>query len=214
MVKQPERPAFTFNMFTTTSQLKRFLQAFEGFEADWESQGYESLSSKEADQRLSGKAPYPPEWKTEGPINFAFGPPHFIQFIAFLKEPATTAALEVIFAGILHATLHRFRGFFAGRSGKVPVMQFPIKFCPSLWFEREQVLVTIVADIESPGDFRPAELLIPEGFIRARQWLDRHGVTHPYLTYYIRNGRLDVKPTLSQQSRIEPGTVTTTRPRR
>lgn len=57
------KPAFTFNMFGTTTQQRRFLEAFEGFEAEWESQGFKALDSKEAAQRLSGLPPYPLECK-------------------------------------------------------------------------------------------------------------------------------------------------------
>jgi hypothetical protein len=133
-----------------------------------------------------------------------------MQFIAFLKEPATTAAIEVILAGILHAALKRFgRVFGDHQDGKKPDkpgpdeqksdgpenIQLPIKFLPTLWFAHEEVLVTVMANIETHADFKIAELLVPEGFRRAAQWIDRHGVTHPYLTYHIRNGMLDNKPT-------------------
>ena len=40
-----------------------------------------------------------------------------MQFIAFLKEPATTAAIEVILAGILHAALKRFGRVFGDHQG-------------------------------------------------------------------------------------------------
>ena len=194
-----KKAAFTFNMFATVSQQRAFLEVFEGFEDEWESKGFDSLSSKQADSRLSGLPPYPVEWKTNEPTASAFGPPHFFQFLAFLQEPATTAAIEVLLGGILHAVLGRFRKFFGRRSPKHSNLQLPIKFCPALWFEQEQVLVTIVAEIRSPEDFKLSELLVPEGFVRAGKWIKSHGVTHPYLTYHIRNGKLDGKPTLSEQ---------------
>jgi hypothetical protein len=192
------KPGFTFAMFASSSQQRDFMEAFDGFEQEWESQGYESLSSSQTKGRLSGRTPYPEEWMPKGPINAAFGPPHFIQFIAFLKDPFTVATIEVILAGILHSALTRFRRLFGEGKGKKTI-QLPVKLCPTLWFACEEVLVTIIADIETPEDFRAAELLIAEGFRRASLWIDHHGVTHPYLTYHIRNGNLDVKPTLSQR---------------
>jgi len=65
-------------MFGTTTQQRRFLEAFEGFEAEWESQGFKALDSKEAAQRLAGLSPYPREWKKEGPTASAFYT-HFLQ---------------------------------------------------------------------------------------------------------------------------------------
>jgi hypothetical protein len=191
------KPAFTFKVFATTGQQQHFMEAFEGFDAEWESQGYQGLSGAAAHRRLLGRPSVPEKWKTEGPINFAFGPPHFYQFIEFLREPATTAVIEVFLGGILHAVLLRFRKVFADHEDEKKNIALPIKFCPSLWFGHEEVLVTIVADIETPADYKVAEVLIPEGFKRAATWIQRHGVTHPYLTYYIRDARLDVKPTLS-----------------
>jgi hypothetical protein len=129
----------------------------------------------------------------------AFGPPHFYQFIAFLKEPATTATIEVFLEALLHAVLQRFHKVFGHKGGAGKDIQLPIKLCPSLWFEHDEVLVTVVANIESLSDYKTAKLLIPEGFKRAGTWLERHGVTHPYLTYYIRDGKLDVKPALSMR---------------
>ncbi len=196
------KPAFTFNMFGTTTQQRRFLEAFEGFEAEWESQGFKALDSKEAAQRLSGLPPYPLEWKKEGPTASAFYT-HFLQLIEFLKEPATTATIEVALGGFLHAALHRFSKFF-GHPEKGPTMQFPITFCPSMWFEQSEVLVTVVAEIQSPEEFKLAELLIPGGFRRAAQWVERHGITHPYITYFIQDGRLDNRPTLSEHPPTKP----------
>ena len=156
----------------------------------------------------------PGSWKTAGPINAEFGPPHFLQFIAFLQEPATKAAIEVIVGGILHAAFARFRRLFGGgaepakEESKKPenaagsnddrTIQLPMKLCPTMWFAHEEVLVMIIADIEKPEDFKSAEPLISEGFRRAGQWIGRHGVTHPFMTYHIRNGVLESKPTLSE----------------
>jgi len=77
-------------------------------------------------------------------------------------------------------------------------------FCPSVWFEQSEVLVTVVAEIQSPEEFKLAELLIPEAFRRAAQWVERHGVTHPYITYFIQDGRLDNRPTLSEHPPTKP----------
>jgi len=198
----PEKPAFTFNMFGTTTQQRQFLQVFEGFEAEWESQGFKALDSKEAAQRLSGHPTYPLEWKKEGPTASAFYT-HFLQLVEFLREPATTAAIEAALGGFLHAALHRCSKFFA-HPEKGPTMQFPIPFCPSMWFEQSEILVTVFAEIQSPEEFKVAELLIPEGFRRAAQWVEHHGITHPYITYFIQDGRLDSRPTLSEHPPTKP----------
>jgi hypothetical protein len=197
------KPAFTFVIGANSPQLRAFLENFTGFEAEWEAIGYEVLTGEQTTQRLSGKSSVPDEWRTKGITASAFGPPHFFQFLAFLKEPATTAVLEVFIAGILHAALKRFGGVFGAHSDKHPHVQFPIMFCPALFFEREEVLVTIVAEIGSPADFQIAELLVPEGFQRAAAWLEHHGVTHPYLTYFIHNSNLDARPTLSDRPPLE-----------
>lgn len=197
MDRNAEKPAFTYAMFATSSQLAKLLDALKGFEEEWQSQGYEELSAKQAAERLSGRALFPEDWKTERPIAYVLGAPDFLQLLILLKEPAIGAAIELVLGGILHAFLRRIAAIFPTVANKRPDIKLPMRFCPSLWLEHHQVLITVVAVIESTAGFKMADLLIPEGLRRAGQWLGQHGVTHPYVTYYIWNGNLDTKPTLS-----------------
>jgi len=66
-----------------------------------------------------------------------------------------------------------------------------------MWFEAEQVLVTVICDLDQPSDFTLAETLVPLAFQRAADWLERNGRTHPYMTYRIKDGKLNNLPALT-----------------
>ena len=70
-------------------------------------------------------------------------------------------------------------------------------FCPAMYFEAEQVLVTAEMAIRKPEDYACAEILVPQAFERAVNWLERNGRQAPYLTYRIDDCKLNSFPTIS-----------------
>ena len=198
MKKAPESPAnaFTFKVSGSTIH-RRFDEAFRGFVKEMKSQGYAQLGHSEGFQSFSDR---PGAWKTKyrGTYASAFGPPEFIQIIALLAEPVSKAVIEVFALGFMRAALSRFKKLFSSKTkDREAALRFPIRFRPAIWLDSEEVLITVIADIESPGDFKAAEQLIPRAFYQATKFLERRSVTHPYVTYRIKNGKLNNIPTLS-----------------
>lgn len=192
--------AYTFNMFGSASFQQTFLESFTGFESQMDKLGISALSGAEADASFSGFAEYPPAWKTRGYVASAFHPPTFLQIVAILKDPFSKELIAWSLGAFFKAAFERVGRLFGGsKEPAAKTLSFPVQFRPAMWFEVEQVLVTVIFDLNEPSDFTLAETLVPLAFQRAGEWLERNGRTHPYLTYRIKDGKLNNIPTLSAE---------------
>jgi hypothetical protein len=66
-----------------------------------------------------------------------------------------------------------------------------------MFFQAEQVMVTVIMTINKPADYKDAEKLVPLAFERAVAWLEHHGRQNRYLTYRVTDGQLNSFPTIS-----------------
>ena len=199
----PPKVAYTLNMFGNSTFQKAFIESFSGFEAEMEESGVLGLSGSEARDAFAGFAEYPGIWHISGYVASAFGPPTFLQLVSILQEPFSKELIAWSLGAFFKAAFDRLGRMFGTKQSAATEakasrsVSFPIQFRPSMWFQAEQVLVTVICDLNEPSDFTLAETLIPLAFQRAGEWLERNGRTHPYVTYRITNGKLNNIPDLS-----------------
>jgi hypothetical protein len=185
-------------MFGNATFQRAFVESFAGFESQMNDAGIAAFSSSEAAVSFSGLAEYPPAWKTTGYVASAFPPPIFLQIVAILQEPFSKELIAWSLGAFFKAAFERLGRFFGAKAAPAArTITFPVQFRPAMWFEAEQVLVTVICDLNDASDFTLAETLVPLAFQRAGEWLERNGRTHPYLTYRIKDGKLNNIPTLT-----------------
>lgn len=91
----------------------------------------------------------------------------------------------------LRATLKRLAKKRQGPPHRGLVFQFGV------WFAADNVYVQVIMEIDPVEDGEKLQALIPQAFVYAREWLDKHGVTHRFVTYRISGGQLSSTPQLS-----------------
>lgn len=198
MEQQPAgENGYTFNLFGNETFQRQLLENFAGFEGEMEKAGYAALGKAEANEVFSGITEYPEAWRTSGYVASVFHPPTFLQIIAVLRDPLSKIVISSALGVFFKAAFERMAGLFGAGKTATPAVSFPVQFRPAMWLQSEQVLVTVICDLNEPADFRIAETLIPLAFERAGEWLERNGKTHTYMTYRVKDGKLNNIPTLT-----------------
>jgi hypothetical protein len=123
---------------------------------------------------------------------------HFFQITTLVsheigKELLVALSVDAI-KEILHITCKKIIQYVK----KTPKDTTLPSFRYGLWLDGERVLVTVIMD-ESSLKYGNVEELITEAVENALSWLLKNGVTHMFVTYRVKNGKVSVIPTLSEE---------------
>ena len=176
-----------------------FVRAIEGLEEEAELIGYPGIDSREIVTRMKV---LPEGWGQvyQGPTMSAyhiFRP--MVEIVILLREPITKALVQVASGEFFKMVFPKIGKIFTKKEGGAGENQYPIIFRPAMYFESEQVLVTALMTVRTPGDYKCAETLVPQAFERAIDWLERNGRQAPYLTYRIEDCKLNSFPSISHE---------------
>jgi hypothetical protein len=175
-----------------------FVESLHGIDEEAQAVGFPGLRSNEVDEWM-GDFPVEPR-RTGGPTMSVVGAAFFIKIVAYLKEPATKALVEVASSEFFKLIFSKLSKMFKKNPAPGEAIQYPVIFRPAMFFQSEQVMVTVIMTIKKPEDYKDAEKLVPQAFERAVEWLEHHGRQGPYLTYRVTDGQLNSFPTISGEA--------------
>jgi hypothetical protein len=201
MPKKKRKPTPAINAYSMSTWGNEtfgrlFIESIHGLDEEAEAIGFPGLSADEVDEWMGSNFPVEQRHKG-GPTQSATAAIFFIKIVAYLKEPVTKALVEIASSEFFKLIFSKLGKMFKTKPTGRDVIQYPVMFKPSMFFQAEQVMVTVLMPINKPEDYKDAEKLVPLAFERAVAWLERNGRQDRYLTYRVVNGQLNSFPTIS-----------------
>ena len=105
-----------------------------------------------------------------------------------------------IYDGKIKPALKRLAGKLRKAELRSPTPDRPVIVRLGTWYDSDNVLVLVIADVRSDDELNNVGQLATEAQEAAIKWVEQHGIPSPVLTYRIRDGLLTTTPVWSESA--------------